>query len=404
MINRYLHFWFKSVILSLLGLVFVGLPTLLYAQDANDTLRIVTWNIEWYGSTSSGPSNVFRQRINAAEVLNRLAPDVIGLQEITSEEALEDLAERLDGEYAYYWPTHISQSQRMPYLVNTQSFDVLGSPFGWGSSEGLDSFDFAGRFPYVMLTDYKRENETHRMRFVNIHAKAFSDLDSYNRRVSAARDLHRHINTNHFSENLVFLGDYNDDVDVSIYNERSTPYRPFVLDEDDFNIVTAELSERRLSSTVSFGEMIDHITISNELEELVNKIDVMVFNPENIIANYGNTTSDHYPIVADLIFGTPTDLSEEVASLPSEFTLEAYPNPFNPSTTIRFSLSQNSTIDLSVWDMQGRRIQQLSQQERFVAGSHSVRFDATALRSGVYFVRLRTDQGQVQTIPLTLIK
>ena len=66
-----------------------------------------------------------------------------------------------------------------------------------------------------------------------------------------------------------------------------------------------------------------------------------------------------------------------------------YPNPFNPVTTINFQLLSGSSISLKVFDLLGREIATLLNQQ-MTAGSHSVDFDATNLTSGVYIYQLRS--------------
>jgi lysophospholipase L1-like esterase len=82
------------------------------------------------------------------------------------------------------------------------------------------------------------------------------------------------------------------------------------------------------------------------------------------------------------IAGGAKDLS------PSEFVLlENYPNPFNPSTTIKYALPSSSMVRLSVYDMLGREVAVLV-NERRDAGYQEVTFDAWGLSSGVYFCKL----------------
>lgn len=74
--------------------------------------------------------------------------------------------------------------------------------------------------------------------------------------------------------------------------------------------------------------------------------------------------------------------------------LNAYPNPFNPATTIGFTLEKPEKVDLAVYDMLGRRIRELSSEE-LTAGLHQILWDGTnsrgdAVASGVYFTRLVT--------------
>ena len=74
--------------------------------------------------------------------------------------------------------------------------------------------------------------------------------------------------------------------------------------------------------------------------------------------------------------------------IPAEFKLEQnYPNPFNPFTVIKFAVSEKSMITLNVYDIIGREIATLINEERD-AGWYEQSFDASALSSGIYIYRL----------------
>jgi hypothetical protein len=74
--------------------------------------------------------------------------------------------------------------------------------------------------------------------------------------------------------------------------------------------------------------------------------------------------------------------------VPATFVLyQSYPNPFNPSTTIRFDLPEQSDVTLKVSNALGQEVRTLSQGIH-EAGVYHARFDATGLASGVYFYRL----------------
>jgi len=72
---------------------------------------------------------------------------------------------------------------------------------------------------------------------------------------------------------------------------------------------------------------------------------------------------------------------------------QAYPNPFNPETTIQFDLSEATRINLAIFDMQGRKVVDLLSGE-MDAGRYGVRWNAAGYPSGTYFYRLSTDLGQ----------
>ncbi|MCH8299681.1 MAG: T9SS type A sorting domain-containing protein [Candidatus Marinimicrobia bacterium] len=79
-----------------------------------------------------------------------------------------------------------------------------------------------------------------------------------------------------------------------------------------------------------------------------------------------------------------------------------YPNPFNPSTTISFTLSNASRVSLLIYDIHGREVESLIEGIQ-PAGSHSIEWNASNLASGVYFYRLTADEF-IQTRKMILIK
>jgi len=88
--------------------------------------------------------------------------------------------------------------------------------------------------------------------------------------------------------------------------------------------------------------------------------------------------------------------------------LPAHPNPFNPKTTLRYFLRDDARVDLSIFDVSGRRVRRLVTGESRNAGHHSLRWDGRddhggRLSSGVYFCRLRIP-GEERVTKLTLLK
>lgn len=79
-----------------------------------------------------------------------------------------------------------------------------------------------------------------------------------------------------------------------------------------------------------------------------------------------------------------------------------FPNPFNPSTVIRYQLSASGSVRLAVYDILGRQVAVLT-DGNVPSGSHQVRFDASGLASGVYVYRLEAG-GIVFTKTLMLVK
>ncbi len=76
------------------------------------------------------------------------------------------------------------------------------------------------------------------------------------------------------------------------------------------------------------------------------------------------------------------------ASVPDKFNLyQNYPNPFNPSTVIKFSVPNQSFVSLKVYDITGREVTTLINEEKST-GTYSVNFKADNLSSGMYIYRL----------------
>ena len=89
--------------------------------------------------------------------------------------------------------------------------------------------------------------------------------------------------------------------------------------------------------------------------------------------------------------------------LPTRFALsQNHPNPFNPSTKIKYSVPQTSQVQIKVYDVLGNEIETLINEEK-PAGTYEVTWYAEYLRSGVYFYQLRSDSF-VETKKMILMK
>ena len=99
-------------------------------------------------------------------------------------------------------------------------------------------------------------------------------------------------------------------------------------------------------------------------------------------------------IQAEICF---TDEGTVEAVLPTSADLvRAYPNPFNPATTLAVELAATGQADLSVFNLAGQKVATLA-SGLLGAGTHHVAFDASALPSGLYLARLQTESGVAVT-------
>ena len=110
---------------------------------------------------------------------------------------------------------------------------------------------------------------------------------------------------------------------------------------------------------------------------------------------------------------TPTSIEENNSSVPLDYVLlNNYPNPFNPSTKIRYSIPQSSYVAVKVYDVLGNEVATLVDEYK-PAGSYEVEFNSSTLSgsvsakggyaSGVYFYQLKAGEF-ISTKKMILLK
>ena len=108
----------------------------------------------------------------------------------------------------------------------------------------------------------------------------------------------------------------------------------------------------------------------------------------------------------DMIIGDAANpyLFDEVDnSIVSELEiLSAYPNPFNPVTNISYYVNQNANIDVSVYNLMGRKVQSLDNSFK-ESGEYTISWDASNHASGIYYIQI-SNADQIKTQKITLIK
>ena len=136
---------------------------------------------------------------------------------------------------------------------------------------------------------------------------------------------------------------------------------------------------------------------------------------EGEVVSHTYTAAGDYTVVLTASDGSLSDVDSltvsiasgvhtETTELPESFVLKAaYPNPFNPTTTVSYGLPIASEVRITVTDMLGRRVAVLEGGGVKPAGHHTVPFDAGDLTSGTYLVRMEAGDF-VQTRQVVLLK
>lgn len=108
------------------------------------------------------------------------------------------------------------------------------------------------------------------------------------------------------------------------------------------------------------------------------------------LAQTAVTLDANVAIVPDVL----NSISADGQLIPAKFTLEQnFPNPFNPSTTIKYVIPEKTTVKLSIYNQLGQLVAILVNEEKG-AGDYSIVWNAERISSGVYFYELKTDKYQ----------
>lgn len=169
----------------------------------------------------------------------------------------------------------------------------------------------------------------------------------------------------------------------------------FHIQSHSSNLVFVDLHE---NVTIPFNESFSYTFQVNSVKKLNANVLSCSEEPEIVAKKF-------YPqkAVSSTERFVIRSANKDFSDLPTAFSLyQNYPNPFNPTTTIRYEIPVQSDVQLSVYDLTGRRVAILVNGV-VQAGSYSVQLDGSQLASGVYMYRL-TAGSQVISKKLTLIK
>lgn len=130
-------------------------------------------------------------------------------------------------------------------------------------------------------------------------------------------------------------------------------------------------------------------------------LEQVLYPGELIFSN--NAIGGEITIPIDLSIVDPNSIETSDPVIPEAFEISSvFPNPFNSSTTLNYSIPSTSRITLSIFDIQGREVRTLVDNKHF-AGSYSILFDASMLPTGVYLARLKAG-GDFQTVKIVSLK
>ena len=277
-------------------------PIAIPAQGTSSTLDIGTWNFLNFGSTGAGPQDELLQLARIRDVILGTDADLWGVQEITSATAFATLLSNLPG---------------YDGLLSNDSTVTDGSDFYTGGEQKVGlvfkssvvevtgarviltelDYEYAGRPPLEASVRLSYAGTTRDAVVIVLHAKANTQVLSWERRGAAAAGLKEYLDGERSGDLVLVPGDWNDDIDESITSGRDTPYRIFVDAAPDWAFSTAPLTAAGLTSILGFDDVIDHILASDEAMALYEEGSAQVYRVDEYIPEYEDTTSDHLPVL-----------------------------------------------------------------------------------------------------------
>jgi endonuclease/exonuclease/phosphatase family metal-dependent hydrolase len=387
--------------------------------SADKTFDVTAWNVNWYGNTANGPSDEALQQANVLQVLDSLKSDLYFLEEVSNPTAFKNLIAKMKG-YEGVCSSAISaggvadDAQRVCFIYKTDVVKSVSTRPLLGGATNLPNYPSdparfwaSGRLPFLMVADVTVEGVKQRLHIVGIHARANTggttgtEADrelQYRQRKYDVEVLKDSLDAQFSKENVIFVGDFNDDVDETvsvITSTKESSYKKYVDDTERWQALTKTLSDDGYRSYVSQENVIDHILISNELKNSYLSNSVGVALPFTFLKNYTSTTSDHLPVFARFQFIASPTATESALG----FNARVFPNP----TTDFIDLDLDETLgkqllDISLSNSQGFMI--FKGNGTWDNVRQQLNSDLSKRSTGVYFLKIADKQRRVSVFKI----
>ncbi|MFN4008235.1 MAG: endonuclease/exonuclease/phosphatase family protein [Chitinophagaceae bacterium] len=379
------------------------------------TLDIVNWNIEWLGSTTNGPADKNKQEQNALTVLRYLNADLYALCEIVDTAALGRITRSLGPQYRFIVSDYCSLAgspldadwrtgQKLAFLYNSNIFSNVVTR-GMLRNSGAAYTNFAsGRYPFLFNANATVNGQKRNITCIVIHAKSGATISDWNRRFAAANELKDTIDQQLANKSWLVVGDYNDDLDVSIVTGQPSSYVTWLNDANRFFAITLPESLAGKRSTIGFNDVIDHQVASKAMDSMfISGSATVRTDVVNVIPDYNTrNTSDHYPVFSSYkLSNGDTSLAPIVnpnpptppVVTPTALQVQLINNPITNNELVLKANQSVTNVQLALFNSNSTQIWQVSNT---VLSNGTNGFTLPQLPNGAYFLRIQTPQQLLQ--------
>ena len=270
----------------------------LYCQDLEDirfgddhSLDVATWNIEWF------PKNDQTTVDYVSDIINHLNMDILAIQEVDDTVMFEMMLEDLQDYSGYYESGWFAG---LAYIYKVQSIEINDIYEIYTTSPFWNAFP---RSPMVMDFNFRGDNYF----IINNHFKCCGDgvlelgdsSDEENRRYTAINLLKEYIDDNLYDENVIVLGDLNDDIAEELTHNI---FQDILNDTENYYFADIDIAMGPDTewSFPNWPSHLDHILLTDELFDGMNTMQTQTIKIDDYIDGgwneYDQNISDHRPV------------------------------------------------------------------------------------------------------------
>lgn len=257
-------------------------------SGASSSFEIVTFNAGGF------PRDGYKSVDAMASLIKAIDPDVVAFQEIASVSDFDRFLKLLPGWTGYINPTN-NDDWDLAYIFKTSEIEVRPE------SEKLlfvdDKWAFP-RSPHEMMIKHK--SSSRELFLINLHLKCCGGSDNENSRKSASVKLKSYIDASRSNQNVIVLGDFNDEI-LSLSSSEN-PFLNLVNDSENYRFADMKIAKGSTLwwSYPSYPSHIDHMVVTNELFSTIDTTFVIKVSP--CFPSYESVLSDHRPLEARFKF------------------------------------------------------------------------------------------------------